>query len=805
MARFVCIHGHFYQPPRENPWLEEIELQESAHPFHDWNERVTVECYAPNTASRILDTEGRIVDILNNYSRISFNFGPTLLSWMERRQPEVYAAILEADRLGRERFSDHGPAMAQVYSHCIMPLATARDKRTQVAWGIRDFQKRFGRDPEGMWLPETAVDTPTLEVLAEAGIRFTVLAPHQAARVRPCGAADWQDVQVGRIDPGRAYRCRLRSGRSLTLFFYDGPISHDLAFGGLLQRGEVFADRVEAAFADFGDSGRLVHVASDGETYGHHHPMGDMALAYCLQILENRPDIALTVYGEYLERHPPEYEVEIVENTSWSCAHGVARWREDCGCNSGRPGWTQGWRKPLRIAMDGLRATLELVFEQRGRPCFRDPWAARERYIDVVLDRTPANVQAFLNATVIDPGEPAAASLALELLEMQRHAMLMYTSCGWFFDEISGIETTQVLQYAARAMQLAGSICGISLDPFFSSILATAPSNLPEYANGAEVFARCVLPNVMTAHRLGAHYALSMLFDEQGGRQELFCFQVEPLALERVETPDRRLDHGRARFSSTITRAELEVEYVAVFFGDHNVRAGLSLRPGEELSEEDLRRMKGAFVRGADDELSTCLQDVFGAHVYTLSHLFKDEQQVVLRRIMQAALDEIDVSFRAVVERHAASMSFLADVGMELPAPLSDAAASVINADICAFLAQGDPLEDRVHVQKRIDQAGKWGVTLDRPELGRLLGARVEALLTASAQDPDDAAPLSAANALLELSQALELTPNLWKAQNRWVSLSKERHSRTTPTGLGGNAAGRAFSRLGEQLGICLD
>ena len=354
MERYICIHGHFYQPPRENPWLEEVELQDSAYPYHDWNERITAQCYAPNTASRIFDQEGRIVDIINNYSKISFNFGPTLLSWMERHKPDVHAAIIEADRLSQERFSGHGSAIAQVYNHMIMPLAGKRDKYTQVIWGIRDFRRRFGRDPEGMWLPETAVDIESLEILTELGIKFTLLAPRQAHRVKRIRkGAKWNDISEGRIDPTMPYICLLPSGRTIHLFFYDGPISQDLAFGGLLSSGEGFANRLAGAFADFRDWPQIVHIATDGETYGHHHRYGDRALAYCLYLIESQNMATLTNYGEYLEKHPPTHLVEIFENSSWSCIHGIERWRNSCGCSSGMyPGWIQEWRSPLREAMD---------------------------------------------------------------------------------------------------------------------------------------------------------------------------------------------------------------------------------------------------------------------------------------------------------------------------------------------------------------------------------------------------------------------------------------------------------------------
>ncbi|MGH9357560.1 MAG: DUF3536 domain-containing protein, partial [Terriglobia bacterium] len=376
---YICIHGHFYQPPRENPWLEAIELQESAHPYHDWNERVNAECYARNAASRFLDEEGRIVRIVSNYSSMSFNFGPTLLRWIEEQHPGLYHLILAADEESRQRFSSHGSALAQAYNHVIMPLANERDQYTQAWWGIRDFEHRFRRKPEGMWLPETAVNLATLETLAALGIKFTILSPQQARRVRKIGGHSWKDVTGGRIDPTMVYLLRLPSGKKINLFFYDGPIAKAVAFEGLLDNGEEFAQRLLGAFSEETRPWpELVHIATDGETYGHHHRYGEMALSYALDYIESRKLAEITNYGEYLERHPPTHVVEITENTSWSCIHGVERWRSNCGCNSGgRPGWNQEWRGPLREALNWLRENLAPRFEAKASSFLKDPWAAR--------------------------------------------------------------------------------------------------------------------------------------------------------------------------------------------------------------------------------------------------------------------------------------------------------------------------------------------------------------------------------------------------------------------------------------------
>ncbi|HWB97620.1 MAG TPA: DUF3536 domain-containing protein, partial [Bryobacteraceae bacterium] len=489
--RHVCIHAHFYQPPRENPWLEAIEVQDSASPFHDWNARISAECYRPNGLARVLDGEGWVARLSNNYARISFNFGPTVLQWMEHHDETAYKAILGGDRESRERFGGHGSAIAQVYNHIIMPLANRRDRETQVKWGLRDFERRFGRTAEAMWLPETAVDTETLEILADHGMKFVILAPRQAKSVRDPGQ-DWQDVTGEKIDPRQPYAVNLPGGKSIAAFFYDGPISKAVAFEGVLNNGGQFASRLMQGFSD-DDGPQLVHIATDGESYGHHHRHGEMALAYALDDIERNGKAEIVNYALYLEKFPPQREAEIYDNSSWSCVHGVGRWKEDCGCNSGmKPGWKQGWRKPFREAMDCLRDRLAEPYERFMFPYTPDPWAMRDDYINVILDRSPNNIQAFLSRWLKDAKKESQP--VLKALEMQRNLMLVYTSCAWFFDEISGIETVQNMQYAARAIELAHETVGWDAELQFLDILEKAKSNIPEQGSGKDIYQRFALP-----------------------------------------------------------------------------------------------------------------------------------------------------------------------------------------------------------------------------------------------------------------------------------------------------------------------
>lgn len=505
MTTHVCIHGHFYQPPRENPWLNKIEPQPAAAPFRDWNERIAAECYGPNAAVPIETGVDGGWQLFNNYTRISFNFGPTLLSWMERKKPDIYRAVLEADRSGRERFSGHGPAIAQSYNHMIMPLASSRDKYTQLAWGIRDFVHRFGRNPEGLWLPETAVDIETMEFMAKLGIRFTILAPHQVQSWKLVGEDSW-NIPEGEgfargegVDTSLPYLVKLPGGGELSVFFYDPGLSCAVSFGGLLSDDRRFLEEltIGTAVGSTGPGPGLRHMAADGETFGHHFKGGEKTLARALNVLDSSDEVELTVYGEFLDRFPPLREVSIEENTSWSCPHGVERWRSDCGCSGGRmEGASQAWRTPLREALDRLRDSAIDVFEREASVLLHDPWQARNAFIDVILDPSEDIISGFLTDHVLPGVKIDTTSWALPLLEMQRNAMLMYTSCGLFFDDPGDIETIQILQYAGRVVQLAKACGGVDLEGEFLSALAGVKSGYPELVDGRRIYEQYVRPNI---------------------------------------------------------------------------------------------------------------------------------------------------------------------------------------------------------------------------------------------------------------------------------------------------------------------
>lgn len=797
MNRFICIHGHFYQPPRENPWLEDIELQDSAYPFHDWNERIVAECYEPNSAARILDEKKRISRIVNNYTGISFNFGPTLLSWMEKCRPATYRAILEADRVSRRRFSGHGAALAQVYNHMILPLANARDKRTQIRWGIVDFSHRFDRQPEGMWLPETAVDTETLELLAEQGIGFTILAPHQARRVRKLGEKTWQDVSGSRIDTRMPYLCRLPSGASIVLFFYEGPIARDVAFSGLLNDGERFAKRLSGQFSG-GDGGELVHIATDGETYGHHHRFGEMALAYCLDTIESRNLATVTIYAEFLEKHPPGWEVEISEDTSWSCAHGIERWRADCGCHiGGEAGWNQTWRGPLREALDWLRDTLAPHFEKTLARLCPDPWGTRDAYIEVVLDRAPENVLRFLQRHAGRELTPAEATTALRLLELQRHTMLMYTSCGWFFDEVSGIETVQVLAYAARVLQLAAEACGADLEAQFVARLEKVPSNLARWGNAARIFETQVKPMRLDLNRVAAHHAIATGFDaeclpQQPHSHNIHCYTAENCLLDEFPSGRMKLSVGRTRIRSNITWNQDEFHFAVLNLGGHNLNAGVQPYQGQQVFGDMRQSLLDAFEKSDIPAVIRQMDRHFGAHSYTLWHLFKDEQRQVLQQVMAQSIEEIETSFRGIYENHFPLLRFLREIDVPIPKPLLLPVELVLVARFRRLLEKGPASPNQLRVLA--EEVEKLGIPLEDPLLalaaGRLIVDRMEKLLLSR----QNLALLLTIIETVEILCSLPIQVDLWQAQNLYWDI----HQTLSPEIQ--DEWRESFRRLGECL-----
>jgi len=802
LNKFVCIHGHFYQPPRENPWLDEVEVQDSAYPYHDWNEKVTAECYARNAAARILDNNRRIVDIVNNYSKISFNFGPTLLSWMQDNDPEIYAAVLEADRLSQQYFSGHGSAIAQVYNHMIMPLANSRDKRTQVIWGIKDFEARFKRKPEGMWLAETAVDLETLDLMAEQGIKFTILAPHQAKRIK-LGDQEmlWRDVAVARVDPRVPYRCQLPSGRQICIFFYDGPIAQGVAFEGLLNNGENFARRLTDDLTASNQQPQIVNIATDGETYGHHHKFGDMALAYCLHYIESHQLAKLSIYGEFLQKFPPTREVEIVDNSSWSCVHGVERWRSDCGCSTGgQLGWNQKWRAPLRESLDWLRDQVSMLYETQMTAFSNDPWGVRDRYIEVVLDRGEENIGHFLQNIAGSALKEEEKIKILKLLELQTNAMLMYTSCGWFFNEISGLETVQVLKYAARTIQLAHEVGGLNLEEGFIARMAGAVSNVPELKDGAQIYRAMVKPSIVDLLRVGAHYAMTSLFEQYEAQTNMYSYSVKIEQYDLKEAGRLKLAVGRAMVRSKDTWEQAVICFAVLHLGDHNFIGGVDYLNAAEFAKMRTL-MTNAFLESDIPGVIGIIKDYFKYHNYSLWHLFKEEQQKILNQVLSSTMDDIETSFRQIYDHHYPLMQIKNDISLPLPRMLMTVVEFVLNRDINAVLETEDV--DIKRLKQLVEEMKRWSFKRDQTNFSFLSSQRISSLMTRLSEHTDNIHLMEKIIAVVELLGQLSPDLDLWKAQNIYFAKGRKIYPEIAAKAASDELAGR-WVKLFEQLGEIL-
>lgn len=764
MSKFICIHGHFYQPPRENAWLEVIEQQDSAYPFHDWNERITHECYRPNGFSRILDEDDNIINIVNNYEKISFNFGPTLLQWMETYAHDAYQAILEADKNSIKRFHGHGNAIAQVFNHMIMPLANRKDKETQTIWGIRDFEHRFGRKPEGIWLAETAVDTETLEVLAEQGILFTILAPRQAKEVKGVDGK-WKDVSGEQVDNRKPYVCKLPSGKTINLFFYDGSISQDIAFKGLLIDGKELAHRL--VDTDNIDEPHLVHVATDGESYGHHHRHGDMALAYCLDYIEKNDLAELINYGYYLEKFPPQEEVRIFDNSSWSCVHGVERWKADCGCCSGmNHGWNQKWRAPLRESLDNLRDSLSTVFEKELKRYIPNPWDARNDYIELVLDRSDESVDAFLEKHCLSMPEWAHKTKVIRLLEMQRHTMLMYTSCGWFFDEISGIETTQILQYADRAIQLAESESSIVLEKDFLAQLETAPSNLEELKNGAIIHKKYVQPSRLSLSRVGSHYAVASLFEDFPERMNICNYRAESDDYMRLEAGTLRMAIGKTQVHSLITHSVKQFYFAVIWLGQNHIIGNSSsfIEEGEYLKMKE--ELSSAFKDSKVADVIGIMQTYFGPEKFSLWNLFKDEQRKVLDEIVKKDIVQAEKDFRNIYRRNYNILSVMNDARIPIPKVLLNNLENVINTDLRHIFENGSLHPSRL--ENLTSDAIRWDVKLDKTSISFAAAEKMLQIISSLTYDESGLKSLELILTVFKQLQLLDIELDLVEFQNEY-------------------------------------
>lgn len=772
---FLTIHGHFYQPPRENPWLEAIELQDSAQPFHDWNERINKECYNPNSVSKVVDSRNKILDVVNNYEHMSFNFGPTLLSWMEKFAPHTYERIIKADIDSRAEHGGHGNALAQVYNHIIMPLANEHDKETQIKWGISDFETRFGRKPEGIWLAETAVDDDTLRLCAANGIKFTVLSPYQALRIRKEKTNDWQDVSWGNIDPARSYRYYIKSapGKFIDLFFYDGAISQSVAFDELLKDGNKFIKRLKDGISNLRNYPQLINIATDGESYGHHTKFGDMALAYVLKFRAEAEGFKITNYGEYLENYRSDYEVDIKQASSWSCFHGVGRWKEDCGCSTGgHPGWNQKWRKPLREAFDYLRDELVKIFEQEGTNYFKDVWAVRNNYISVILNRSRINVDKFQRDNFY-PGLSSEDKVrAMELLEIQRQALLMYTSCGWFFSEISGIETVQIMKYAARAMQLAEHFTEKNLGTKFLEILSAAKSNIPEYGTGKDIFKKFVEPSVITVKQIASLWAVSSLYQDFDDEENVYCYIVKREDYHRVQKGNSSLVLGHIEIQSRITLQKSNLIFALMQYSGGDFHCAIKGYSDDSHYAELKQNLTKIFMVNPLTEIIRALDRYFGTEYFTLKDIFIEERRKILQILLKDRMEKFAQTYIDMYNEGKGSIYHMQSLGLTVPEEFKIAAKYALSKKFNDIIIGSGGFVDlsAIHNIAGINYEAKTiGIKLDKTQANRIFAKKIEQNISRLAYSLE----VQQADVLTELFdyiEKLELEIDIAEAQNTYYT-----------------------------------
>ena len=788
-AGFAVIHGHFYQPPRENPWIEQIETEASAHPYHDWNARITAECYTPNGCARIYDSQRRILDIINNYEKISFNFGPTLLAWLELQASLTYQRLLAADRLSQARLG-HGNAIAQVYNHVILPLANPRDRETEILWGLKDFQHRFSRKAEAMWLPETAVDYPTLAALREHGMKYVILSPYQARRVKPLQGGTWEMVQAQSLDTTQAYRCFLLDASGapdpqeyIDVFFYNGSVASDLSFGDLLKDSQTLVSRLEEDFRSDLPQSQLLNVATDGENYGHHHMFGELALAHALQEVLPQRGFTLTNYAAFLEANPPRMRVDLElghkgEGSSWSCAHGLDRWKENCGCSTGGPStWNQRWRTPLRQAFDCLNNRLAQIFEKEGVKYLKDPWAARNDYIEVILDRQEENVSRFLSLHGVKGLTRQTWFQPLRLLEMQRHALLMYTSCGWFFSDLSGIETIQVMKYAARALQLGQHFSQENLEEPFLQRLEQAESNKPEEGNGRDIFLRRVKTAVVDFPQVVNQWAISWLKNrERQCPHQIYHFRIKPLEHEVRTQGTLALASGRLQVTSGITWREETLSFFTVHLGSYLYRTQV-LQDQELEVFQALKQECFQVLTQTPEDLMPFLANRLGERYYTVHNIFQEEKEQIFQDLLIDNREEAVANLAHYFEEAAPVLKAMATEHLQLPRFYQALGEITLNRRLVKILRRLEPEPELLPVSEELldllQEAALFGFKLESKEGAQILQQilHYHLMKLAAGFQQEDADNLMQ---FLEVQRRIPITMDITEAQNFFFGLLKE-------------------------------
>ncbi len=722
MSKFFVLHGHFYQPPREDPWWMSISRQDSAYPNHDWNDKIYWECYLPNATARIFDRDSKIIQMVNNYSYINFDFGPTLFLWLREKHPDFIRLIKEADLKSMERNNGHGNAIAQPFNHMIMPLASDRDKDTQLFWGLRFFESVFNRKSEGIWLPEAACNYATLKHLKNHNIKYIILAPNQVEKVRKIGKKEWQDVSDGSVDVGLSYRIFLDKDKNdyIDCFFYQGDISHAISFQHIMHSAQSCAKRISSSYS----ANSFLSLATDGETFGHHHPFSEMCLAYLMKYELSSEKIEPINYGKFLEDNPPKHEAFIKEGegglgTSWSCSHGVRRWYDDCGCKTvNKPGWNQSWRKPLRDSLDWLSEELDKIFVSIGSEVLNNPWEARNDFIEIIIEPSDKSLEEFIGKHCKDIER---ASSALKLLDMEHMRMLYYTSCGWFFDEISGIEPVQNLNYAARAIQLAREISGVDLEEVFLERLKLAKSNLDEFKDGRGVYERFVKPKIQSWDNYLSSYLIRNSFFETSS--DFYKFKIEEHDKQKITQGDSELEFGAITIKDNISLDESKKIYIVLKKREDDRECFL-----RDFEDDVYKEIKDRFQDGIwisdKKRLKELLNNFFSDRCYRVKDIYPTEQERILGEIFRDKKDHIFNILGDIWDNNVELMEEYRDIGLLLPYEMHLLGASIIHNQIKEILELFKNTRDL----KKIDQLknlfikiDKMRLDMDMDEVGRIV------------------------------------------------------------------------------------
>ncbi len=724
--KYCVIHGHFYQPPRESPWLGEIQRQPSAAPFHNWNERIFDECYRPNAFSRLLNNDGEIVGVSNNYSYMSFNFGPTLFRWLYQKQPEVYQRIVDADKESCKMYGGHGSAVAQVYNHIIMPHASRRDKTTQIKWAKTFFQRHFGRDPEGMWLAETAINMETAECLVEEGFTFAILSPNQAESFRFLDSeSEWINADHAGFDPRHPYRLYLEDSKGnkknghLDLFFFDEPLSRAISFEDLLDNADFLSERINGCYTPNSEENELVTIATDGETFGHHKKNGDMCLAYYFQKKAAEMGIEVVNLAYYLSVNPPKREVRLKnalgEGTAWSCAHGTGRWIRDCGCNTGGgPGWNQKWRGPLRDGMDYLQSEIDQQYLREMIKYFDHPWTIRDLY-EPHFENLESGTE-FLKKYAARPIADSTYPYLVSLLEAQRYMLYGYTSCAWFFNDIAGIETVQNYRYAVRAWQLTWQ--GMKSNEIlrkFTKIAKSAISNLP-VTTGETILLDEVFPMINHLERAAFTAAVDSYIysDRRDFKTEAYEVSLERFTNKNAAAGDWML--FRASVHHIVSLEQENFILAIINAHGHQIQGAVFPLSVEKIIEDENSSFNEILQNRAVAHFD--LRDVFSAYKEFMTDQFIEEfatdnilDYLSWAGVNNSRLDAITELNSGLPDRIAGTVKFFLDKEWEL--------------HIMQIVKRPTFTELSASLTDVITKAEHYGITLDKEHSGHLIDKAV--------------------------------------------------------------------------------